>query len=292
MTRLCSSSLTWRRNRPSRRGWTWLTFAHCSGISMPTAPGEGTRRAARRWLEHLHVADIPRLRSLFTHHPDYSDLTPVQYADGLAWLLRQGLITPDGRSLVRFSAHEQRDRAAAARVSQVRWTPDADTARRETGAAGERAVVRLLELSGSPHLVHVALLSDAYGYDIQAESKDGAVGHIEVKATTDPTRLRVHLTRHEYEVMCRDPDWLLTAVLVGAHGDALNVVTVRRDWLVLAAPEDRDHHGQWESARFSIPDHVLTPGIVTADGSRLVPGTLAPFKPVWGSSRPTSVLSM
>lgn len=259
---------------------------------MPTAPGEGTRRAARRWLEHLPVADIPRLRSLFTHHPDYSDLTPVQYADGLAWLLRQGLITPDGRSLVRFSAHERQwDRAAASRVSQVRWTPDADTARRETGAAGERAVVRLLELSGSAHLVHVAALSDAYGYDIQAESKDGAVGHIEVKATTDPTRLRVHLTRHEYEVMCRDPDWLLTAVLVGAHGDALNVVTVSRDWLVLAAPEDRDRHGQWESARFSIPDHVLTPGIVTPDGSRLVPGTLAPFKPVWGSSRPSSVLS-
>ncbi|MFF4348854.1 DUF3883 domain-containing protein [Streptomyces sp. NPDC001530] len=259
---------------------------------MATAPGEGTRRAARRWLEHLHVADIPRLRSLFTHHPDYSDLTPVQYADGLAWLLRQGIITPDGRSLVRVGAHETRDRAAAVQVSRVRWTPAAEAARRETGTAGERAVVRLLELSASARVVHVAALSDAYGYDIQAESKDGAVGHIEVKATTDPTRLIVYLTRHEYEVMRRDPDWLLAAVLMGVQGDALNVVTVSRAWLGLAAPEDRDCNGQWESARFSVPFHVLTPGIVRADGRRLVPDALAPLMPVWGLSQAPSALSM
>lgn len=256
-------------------------FALCSGTLMTTAPGEGTRRAARRWLEHLHVADIPRLRSLFTHHPDYSDLTPVQYSDGLAWLLRQGLVTSNGRPLVRVGVHERRDKAAAFNIAEVRWNPAAEAARRETGTAGEQAVIRLLELSGAD-VVHMAALSDAYGYDVRAVSREGAVGHIEVKATTDPTRLRVHLTRHEYEVMRRDPDWLLTVVLIGAQGDALNVVTVSRDWLSLAAPEDTDRHAQWESACFSVPDHVLERGVVCADGRRLVSDAVAPFMPVWG----------
>ncbi|MFJ1606585.1 protein NO VEIN domain-containing protein [Streptomyces sp. NPDC088253] len=238
------------------------------------------------------MADIARLRSLFTHHPDYSDLTPVQYADGLAWLLREGFVAPNGRPLVRVSAHEQRDRTAAFDVAQVRWNPAMEAARRETGAAGEQAVVRLLELSGAAQIVHVAALSDAYGYDVQVESDEGVVGHIEVKATTDPTRLMVHLTRHEYEVMCRDPHWLLAAVLVGVRGDALCVVTVSRDWLTLAAPEDTDRHGHWESTCFSIPDHALTPGVVSADGNRLVLDAFAPLMPIWGLPPVPSELSV
>ncbi|MFD9329125.1 DUF3883 domain-containing protein [Streptomyces sp. NPDC060065] len=238
------------------------------------------------------MADIPRLRSLFTHHPDYSDLTPVQYADGLAWLLKQGLVTPNGRPLVRVGGHDGRGKAAAFNIAQVRWTAAAEDARSETGAAGEQAVLRLLEENGSAHVIHVAALSDAYGYDVHAESPEGAVGHIEVKATTDPTRLTVHLTRHECEVMRRDPDWLLAAVLIGAHGDALNVVTVGREWLSLVAPEDTDRRGRWESACFSVPDYVLTRGVVRADGRRMVPDAVAPFMPVWGLSQAPSVLSM
>ncbi|MFJ4599213.1 DUF3883 domain-containing protein [Streptomyces griseoluteus] len=252
------------------------------------APGEGTRRAARRWIEYLAVADIPRVRSLFTHHPDYSDLTPVQYADGLAWLLSRGLVTSDGHSLIKADEREQRDDQAARDGAPARWTPALEAARRETGTAGERAVVRLLEQSGAARVVHVAALSDAYGYDIQTELGDGTAGHIEVKATTDPTRLVIHLTRHEYEVMCDDPDWLLAAVLVGADGGALNVVTVNREWLSTAAPEDRDRHAQWESARYNVPDHAVMPGILHASGRRLVPEAAAPTLPVWGLSRAPS----
>ncbi|MET8692732.1 DUF3883 domain-containing protein [Streptomyces bauhiniae] len=253
-------------------------------------PGEGTRRAARRWLAYLEVADIPRVRSLFTHHPDYSDLTPVQYADGLAWLLSRGLITSDGHSLVKADWGEQRDGEAALEGVPVQWSPALEAARRETGTAGERAVIRLLELSGAARVVHVAALSDAYGYDVHTEPGDGTAGHIEVKATTDPTRLVIHLTRHEYEVMCGDPDWLLAAVLVGADGGALNVVTVSRDWLSTAAPQDRDRRGQWESARFRIPDHAVMPGILHASGRRLVPEAIAPYLPVWGLSQSSSAL--
>ncbi|MEV7201747.1 protein NO VEIN domain-containing protein [Streptomyces griseoluteus] len=253
------------------------------------APGEGTRRAARRWIEYLAVADIPRVRSLFTHHPDYSDLTPVQYADGLAWLLSRGLVTCDGRSLIRTDGGEQHAGDGTLDGAPAQWTPALEAARRETGTAGERAVVRLLELSGAARVVHVAALSDAYGYDVHAELGDGTAGHIEVKATTDPTRLVIHLTRHEYEVMRGDPDWLLAAVLVGADGGALNVVTVSRDWLSTAAPEDQDRRVEWESARFSIPDQAVLPGVLHASGHWLVPETIAPSLPVWGLSlRPSA----
>ncbi|MFD8740111.1 protein NO VEIN domain-containing protein [Streptomyces sp. NPDC059618] len=247
------------------------------------ALGNGTRCAARRWLEHLPVADIPRLRALFTHHPDYADLTPVQYADGLAWLLREGLVTPDGRSAVQFGLPKQRDPSAAERVHTARWNPDAEAVRRATGLAGELAVIRLLEQSGSVRLDHVAAVSDAFGYDIEVESQGGHVGHVEVKSTTDPTRLRIHLTRHEYEVMCSDPDWLLAAVLVGTHGDALHVVTVSREWLIRASPADRDHRGGWESARFDVPGHVMASGIVRLDGRQLLADP--PLKEVWGVSK-------
>ncbi|MFJ7048856.1 DUF3883 domain-containing protein [Streptomyces sp. NPDC101112] len=246
------------------------------------ALGEGTRRAARRWLEQLHIADVPRVRALFTHHPDYADLTPVQYAEGLAWLRRAGLVTEGGRPVVSVGAHRQGERAAACCVAQLHWDPASDAARQATGAAGERAVLRLLALGRAVRVKHVALLSDAYGYDIEAHTLDAGSMHIEVKATTDPTRLVIHLTRHEYQVMCRDTDWLLTAVLIGTQGEALSIATVRREWLRAASPEDRDRRGAWESVRFTVPDHALTPGFVRGNGRRLLPEAALPFMPVWG----------
>ncbi|MEV6178951.1 DUF3883 domain-containing protein [Streptomyces sp. NPDC052015] len=257
---------------------------------MLMALGEGTRRAARRWLEQLHVAEIPRVRALFTHHPDYADLTPVQYADGLAWLLRSGLVTANGRPRVVVDAHERQGGTSLPNGAQGRWTLEAEAARRELGAAGERAIVRLLELSGSLRVTHVAAWSDAYGYDVEVESSEGAVSHIEVKATTDPTRLRFHLTRHEYEVMRRDPDWLLAAVLVGSHGGALAVATVSRDWLRLAAPQDREPAVRWESAHFAVPHHMLTVGVVKGDGRRLDSEAGISFLPVWGLSQVPTAL--
>ncbi|WP_330349510.1 DUF3883 domain-containing protein [Streptomyces sp. NBC_00582] len=245
------------------------------------ALGEGTLRAARRWLEQLQVAEISRARALFTHHPDYADLTPVQYADGLAWLLRSGLVSADGRPNVKVGVPERRG------VAGGRWTLEAETRRREIGAAGERAIVRLVEQGGSLRVTHVAAWSDAYGYDVEVESTQGAVSHIEVKATTDPTRLRFHLTRHEFEVMRRDPDWVLVTVLIDVHGGVLAVATVSRDWLKQAAPADRTAAGRWESAHFVVPDHALAVGVLSADGRRLDLAVDARM-PVWGLSYASS----
>ncbi|MEU2251421.1 DUF3883 domain-containing protein [Streptomyces sp. NPDC019224] len=247
---------------------------------MLSQPTEATRRAALRWLAELRVAGIPRVRALFTHHPGYADLTPAQYAEGLAWLRRTGMVTPAGRPVVDISESEAADDEGPESVPRAVWSRAREEARRAIGAAGEQALLRLLREAGVPHVRHVAAVSDAYGYDIQAARSVSERAHIEVKSTTDPTRLVIHLTRHEYEVMARDEMWCLAAVLVGRDGGAVNVATVDRDWLHSAVPADQARSGRWESVRLEVPDRVLTPGL--AMGTRRVfPDVLLPQHSVW-----------
>lgn len=252
---------------------------------MPSLPTEATRRAALRWLSELRVAGVPRVQALFTHHPRYADLTPTQYAEGLAWLRRTGMVTAMGCPVVEISDSELRDMGTAAAGPQVQWSRAAEEARRAIGAAGEQALLRLLRWGGVPQVSHVAAESDAYGYDIGAARSLTERAHLEVKSTTDPTRLVIHLTRHEYEVMATDPEWCLAAVLVGRDGNAVNVATVNRRWLHSAVPADKAKEGRWESARLEVPVYAITPGLATG-AWRLLPDTLLPSQPVWGLQGP------
>jgi Holliday junction resolvase len=247
---------------------------------MPSPPTEATRRAALRWLCELRLAGVSRARVLFTHHPRYADLTPAQYAAGLAWLRRTGMLTGTGRPVVEISDGELSNMGAASAVPGVHWSRAAEEARRATGAAGEQALLRLLSQGGIPQVRHVAAESDAHGYDIEAAQSLTERAHLEVKSTTDPTRLVIHLTRHEYEVMVRDAEWCLAAVLVGGDGNAVNVATVSRGWLQSAVPVDRAENGHWESARLEVPAYAITPGLAT-ETWRLVPDALLPSLPVW-----------
>lgn len=247
---------------------------------MPSAPTEATRRAALRWLAELRVAGVPRARALFTHHPGYADLTPAQYAEGLAWLRRTGMVTAAGRPVVDVGDSGATAFGDPAPVPSVLWSQAAESARRAVGAAGEHALLRLLRENGIPEVRHTAAESDAYGYDIRAARSVSERAHIEVKSTTDPTRLVVHLTRHEYEVMGGDEAWCLAAVLVGRDGTALNVATVSRDWLHSAVPVDQTTRGRWESVRLEVPALALTPGLATRRWQPLPDGVL-PVCPVW-----------
>lgn len=249
---------------------------------MPSLATEATRRAALRWLNELRVAGVPRVRMLFHNHPGYADLTPAQYAEGLAWLRRMGMVTLTGRPVVDVSDSELRDTMAATAVPRVLWSQAAEDAKKATGAAGEQALLRLLRQSGVPHVRHVAALSDAYGYDVEAACSSSEQAHIEVKSTTDPTRLVIHLTRHEYEVMTTDTDWCLAAVLVGSDGNAVSVATVDRRWLHSAVPADQGRQGRWESARLTVPACVLAPGLDTESWALPLDGLL-PSRPVWGA---------
>lgn len=264
-------------------------FAPCCVTSMPSLATEPTRRAALRWLNELRVAGVPRVRMLFHSHPRYADLTPAQYAEGLAWLMRMGMVTLSGRPVVEVSEGELRDAMASAVVPRVLWSQATEDAKKATGAAGERALLRLLRQGGVPHIKHVAALSDAYGYDVEAARSTSERAHIEVKSTTDPTRLVIHLTRHEYEVMTKDAEWCLAAVLVGSDGNAANVATVDRRWIYSAVPADQGMQGRWESVRLTVPAYALAPGLVTESWALLADGLL-PSCPVW-ASRPSSPLA-
>ncbi|MEW2126669.1 DUF3883 domain-containing protein [Streptomyces sp. NPDC007259] len=226
------------------------------------------------------MAGIPRVRVLFTHHPGYADLTPAQYAEGLAWLRCMGMVTAAGRPVVDISDGEAGDGVVTASVPAVRWSQAAEDARRRVGAAGEQALLGLLREGGVPDVRHVAAESDAYGYDIEAARSVSERAHVEVKSTMDPTRLVIHLTRHEYEVMARDKEWCLAAVLVGRDGSAVNVATVDRGWLHSAVPADQARRGRWESARLEVPPHALVPGLATASW-RLLPDAWLPQCSVW-----------
>ncbi|MEU1492630.1 DUF3883 domain-containing protein [Streptomyces sp. NPDC005776] len=219
---------------------------------------------------------------LLASHPQYADLTPAQYAEGLAWLRRMGMVTETGRPVVEVSDSALRDTMASAMVPRVLWSQAAEEAKKATGVAGERALLRLLRQGGVPHVRHVAAESDAYGYDIEAAGSSSQRAHIEVKATTDPTRLVIHLTRHEFEVMTADAEWCLVAVLVDRDGKAASIATVDRMWLHSAAPADQGRHGRWESARLTVPAHALASGLVTATWAPL-PHGLLPSRPVWTS---------
>ncbi|WP_443074998.1 protein NO VEIN domain-containing protein [Streptomyces sp. NBC_01435] len=167
-----------------------------------------------------------------------------------------------GRPVVEVDGDELRDAGAASAISPAQWSRATEEARRAVGAAGEKELLRLLRRSCVPQVRHVAAESDAYGYDIAAGYSTERV-HLEVKSTTDPTRLVVHLTRHEYEVMATDADWHMVAVLVGKDGSAVSVATVGRAWLHSAVPADQDEAGRWESVRLEVPAHAITPGFGT-----------------------------
>lgn len=223
---------------------------------------------------------MPRVRVLFANHPQYADLTPVQYAEGFAWLRSMGMVTAAGQPVVEVCEGELWDDVTAGAVPRVLWSQAAEDAKRVVGAAGEQALLRLLRQGGVPHVRHVAAESDAYGYDIEAARSMSERAHIEVKATTDPTRLVVHLTRHEYEVMAADADWCLAAVQVGSDGSAASVATVDRQWLHSAVPADRGRGGRWESVRLTVPACALAQGLAT-EAWAMLPGGLLPSAPVW-----------
>ncbi|MFF3830202.1 protein NO VEIN domain-containing protein [Streptomyces sp. NPDC002455] len=251
---------------------------------MPSLATEATRRAALRWLSELRVAGVPRVRVLFANHPRYADLTPAQYAEGFAWLRRMGMVTSAGRPVVEIGDGALLGDLTAEGVPRVLWSQAAEDAKRVVGAAGEQALLRLLRQGGVPYVRHVAADSDAYGYDIEAARSVYERAHIEVKATTDPTRLVVHLTRHEYEVMATDAEWCLAAVLVGSDGSAVSIATVDREWIHSAVPADQGRDGRWEAARLTVPGYALTPGLAT-EAWALLPGEMLPSAPVWAFRR-------
>lgn len=253
--------------------------------------------AAKRWLETLPSSGgIPRAQALLTTHPQYSDLTPTQYAAALTWLRDVGLL--EGASALVPAANQVLiaifEKAAPPWVrdaDELVQSPDelpsdvvaagealgmdadavfgqlvsswgkVDTATREkVGAAGEAALVTLLrDISGS-RVDHVSTWSDGFGYDI-AFSKGSVSAHLEVKSTTRRGRFTAYLSRHEYNVMLRDDQWTLVTVRLSNDLTIDGVGTVPNDWIAANVPCDSGPFGSWASCKLEIPVGVLSSGI-------------------------------
>ncbi|MBB3662609.1 hypothetical protein FB384_001513 [Prauserella sediminis] len=150
-----------------------------------------------------------------------------------------------------------------------------DTAARErVGAAGEEALVNLLrDISGS-RVDHVSTWSDGFGYDI-AFSRGLVNAHLEVKSTTRRGRFTAYLSRHEYNVMLRDPRWTLVTVRLSDDLTIDGVGTVPNDWIIGSTPCDSSPAGSWASCKLEVPANVI------GDGMRSLDDEVARRLPPW-----------
>ncbi|MFJ8827297.1 DUF3883 domain-containing protein [Streptomyces sp. NPDC102467] len=227
--------------------------------------------------------------ALFTHHPDYADLTPAQYLAALNWLRSTGLVDvrdrpawPDAETGLRafLVAVESASPGCSSQPAIVREASDAFGAsdallqavagevrgkadleeRARVGAAGERALVQLLRQAGW-WVRHVAEESDAYGYDIAVTGALGRQLHLEVKSTLHSGARTAYLTRHEFRTMRADHSWRMIAVRLGEQDQLLSIVTVDRGWIESVVPDDRSRDAAWHTARLDIPDGETKAGI-------------------------------
>lgn len=260
-------------------------------------PPEPVLLAAKRWLDILPTSGgVPRARALLTTHSRYSDLTPTHYATALTWLrdldLLEGvgstlptakvvlgavfekaapLWVQDADELVRCPEELPMDVVAAGEALGLApsdvyeqlvfsWGKVDTAAREKVGAAGETVLVDLLREKGDAHVEHVSTRSDGYGYDI-AYSTDTFSCHLEVKSTTRVGKFIAYLSRHEYETMLRDPDWVLVTVRLTTGFDLLGVGSVSSDWIAANVPCDSGVFGSWATVKLNVPAEAIAAGI-------------------------------
>lgn len=260
---------------------------------MPIQP-EPILRGAVRWLERVPTSGVARTRSLLVTNPRLADLTPTQYEIALQWLERSGLLgMPNSGAPASVRVYEHA-------VTEAEWFPDTDfqvrnpdelpsdalqaaaaTAlgegeafqhliatwakvdteiRERVGAVGEEQLADLLRNCLDAEIQHVSQWSDGLGYDIAVVTRALPV-HLEVKSTTRQRRLTIFLSRNEFEVMLRDPNWVLAALTLSDEMEILAIRTVCRSFLANAAPRDERSDGQWQSCRFDVPPEATLRGL-------------------------------
>ncbi|MDX3594818.1 DUF3883 domain-containing protein [Streptomyces sp. ID03-2B] len=143
---------------------------------------------------------------------------------------------------------------------------------KEIGDAAEEIVVAALRAAGKEP-VHVAQISDAYGYDV--ELPEEPVRFLEVKAVGPRTADRFHLSRNEFDTCVRRGDaWRIVQVVFDASAfvaDPITAADVREIRELSAAavrdlvPEDTPRF-KWETSAILTPSASLwRPSALTPD---------------------------
>jgi len=116
------------------------------------------------------------------------------------------------------------------------------------GAAGERALIALLERAGVDHVEQVSAFDDGAGFDVQV-----VVGsqefHLEVKTTTKRRSLRIFLSRNEFDTSQDDVRWRMVVVGLDECGEVAALGTLDRELLAAHVPVDRPPVGSWASSK-------------------------------------------
>lgn len=175
------------------------------------------------------------------------------------------------------SVFEDPDRRTAFVVATARKVEAALLA--EIGAEGEDAVVaacrEYLQNKDRADLAsqvqRLSLENDALGYDVTSPDCRGRRHHLEVKATRSiGTCIEFYLSRNEAITGANDASWAVVVARqdIGGYDGSLAMRVL--GWLTYpdvapalphdAAPSDV-LHGRWESARISVPDNLLRPGL-------------------------------
>lgn len=151
------------------------------------------------------------------------------------------------------------DRQALVALRQLHGRIDlAERAR--VGAAGEAALVAILEEHWPGSTRHASLDDDGLGYDIAFRPSD-VEHHLEVKSTTRRGRLTIYLSRHEHEIAHLDTRWHLIVVGLDAEGQAAAIATAAEDILLARSPLDQATTARWESVRHQLTAADLAPGL-------------------------------
>ena len=134
--------------------------------------------------------------------------------------------------------------------------------RKQIGDAGELAVVSALERIGiAPN--HVALVSDAYGYDIEYQL-DQHLHRLEVKACVPNTADKVIVSRNEYEAAAKyASSWRLIQVCFASgivvnrraiYSDVIFIRELHSSSLVSLSPRATNSFRWLEASEFRPPD--------------------------------------
>ena len=145
--------------------------------------------------------------------------------------------------------------------------------RKEIGDAGEQELLRFLEENWPGSTVHVARISDGFGYDI-AFGHGGCEWHFEVKSTMRRGRMNIYLSRNEFEKSRHDPTWRLIIAGLDQSLKLIAIATLRAGHFEMYAPSDSSGKAKWQSAAFEIAEDCLLRG-VCLDDARPDQATLA-----------------
>ncbi|MFM0488305.1 protein NO VEIN domain-containing protein [Paraburkholderia graminis] len=182
---------------------------------------------------------------------------PAWLSDADSLIPDDGELPEDARGLA--TALGLGNKAAYSAIQSIHGKVDL-ASRAMIGYSGEKALVQILETRWPGSTLHVAQYSDAFGFDIRFRYQS-VDWHLEVKSTVRRGRLKIYMSRNEYEVGSRDPHWRLIVLGLDENYHIAALATLPSRHLGTLAPVDTTASGRWQAASFELKAEDLIRGM-------------------------------